>query len=67
VAVEALIGYGHAPADVWNYTPRQLHAFQRIAARRERHEAANRLVLDAMAARGDPKTLEKRVKAMTGD
>src|SRR5678815_4770597 len=67
VAVENLIALGHAPRDVWSYTPRQLKAWSQFAERRKRHEAAELVTLHAMASRGDPKEVERKLKLWTSD
>jgi hypothetical protein len=57
-----LIAWGHPPAEVWRYTPRQIRNFLVIA--NKRRQAERRLLLhdNALAARGDPKALAKAVR-----
>jgi len=51
-AVEELIHNGHARADVWKMTPRQMAAFLQLAMRRKFGEQSQLLTL-MRAARGD--------------
>lgn len=51
-AVEELIHSGHARADVWKMTPRQLAAWSQLAIRRKFGEQVQLLTL-MRAARGD--------------
>jgi hypothetical protein len=53
---------GHPPEAVWNYTPRQTAAFLVIAAKRRRREMRELLQLHSLAARGDPKIVERLLK-----
>jgi CubicO group peptidase (beta-lactamase class C family) len=53
-AVEELIRSGHAPADVWKMTPRQMAAWLQLAMRRKFAEQAQLLTL-MRAARSDDK------------
>jgi hypothetical protein len=52
---------------VWNYTPRRIQAFTKLAERRNRHEDAARLSLHANAARGDASDIKRKVREMTRD
>lgn len=54
---------GHPPADVWRYTPRQMAAFLFFANRRRKRELREQLAIQALAARGEPKAVEKALKA----
>jgi hypothetical protein len=47
---------------LWRSTPRQLQGWLALAARREKQEAAERLNLDFLAARGDPKDVNKTLR-----
>ncbi|RWB26895.1 MAG: hypothetical protein EOQ42_28330 [Mesorhizobium sp.] len=58
---------GHAPKDVWDYTPRSIHGFLGFARRRQRHEAASRLAHATAAARGDPKDVRQLVRELQKD
>lgn len=58
---------GHAPADVWSYTPKQIAGFQRLAAVRRRRDAAEQLSINTMAARGEPREVKKRLKEWQSD
>jgi hypothetical protein len=49
---------------VWTYTPRRLAGFLGFAARRQKREAAVTLSLHSMAARGDPKDVNARLKEL---
>ena len=53
-AVEELIHSGHARADVWKMTPRQMAAWSQLATRRKFGEHAQLLTL-MRAARSDDK------------
>jgi hypothetical protein len=64
--MEALISHGHRPEDVWGYTPRQMVAWLHFASKRRRAEAADGLVLNAMAARGDPKDIKAQIEKLGG-
>jgi hypothetical protein len=57
-----LIAFGHPPADVWNYSPRQTAAFLVIAYRRREREMREQLAMQALAARGDPKAIQQALK-----
>jgi hypothetical protein len=58
---------GHAPADVWGYTPRQIAGFQQLAGVRKRREAAEALAVNTMAARGQPSEVKRRLKEWQSD
>jgi hypothetical protein len=45
-------------------TPRQLAGLLHFAARRKKREAAQLLGLHAMAARGEPRELKKKLKEL---
>lgn len=47
------------------YSPRQLAAFVELAAKRKAREAAAMLSINAVAAQGDPKTINKRIKELS--
>lgn len=53
---------GHPAADVWDYTPRRIAGFLFFARKRLKSEAAQSLSIGAMAARGDPKDVKKRLQ-----
>jgi hypothetical protein len=46
---------------VWGYTPRQLKGYLRLAQIRREHEAAEQLMIAALAARGDPDEIQRQV------
>jgi hypothetical protein len=46
---------------VWGYTPRQAKAFIDLAQVRLEHEAAERLAIAALAARGEPDEVQRKV------
>ena len=52
----------HPPAEVWQYTPRQMAAFLFIAGKRKAREQKALLGLYALASRGDPKELKKMLR-----
>lgn len=51
---------GHPAA--WDYSPRQTAAFLAIANRRRARELKEQLAIQALAARGDPKAIQKALK-----
>jgi hypothetical protein len=55
-----LISAGHL--DALDYTPRQAAAFLRLARLRRRREAGERLAIAALASRGEPDEINKRLK-----
>jgi len=60
LTLEALIAMGHASGDVWDYTPRRIAGFLRVAQARMSQEKADSLALKALAARGDPKEIKRQ-------
>ena len=48
-------------------TPRQIAGSIYFAERRRRREAAERLALDAIAARGEPRALKKQIEDLRRD
>jgi hypothetical protein len=48
-------------------TPRQIAGSLYFVERRRRCEAAERLALDAIAARGEPRVLKKQIQDLTKD
>jgi hypothetical protein len=48
-------------------TPRQIVAYLEFSDEFDRGERANALVIAAVAAQGDNKTIEKTLKEITGD
>lgn len=61
-----MITGGHSVEAVWSYTPRQVAGFLILMRKRRRHDAAELLHLNAMAARADPKQLKRMMKELTG-
>jgi len=57
-----LIAAGHPPAEVWQYTPRQMQGFLFIASRRRQREHKELLALYAMATRGESKEIRKALR-----
>lgn len=53
---------GHPPAVVWQYTPRQMHAFLSIAARRRKREWKEMVAAQALGARGEQRELQRALK-----
>lgn len=41
-------------------TPKRMRIWIELVSRRQRHELAARLMLDALAARGDPKAVKEQ-------
>lgn len=54
-----MIGAGYGRAEVFAMTPREIVASVQLASRRQMREAADRLVLGALAAQGDKKGIEQ--------
>jgi len=48
-------------------TPRQIAGSLYFAERRRRREAAERLALDAIAARGEPRELKRQIERLQKD
>lgn len=57
-----MIAWGHPPAAVWCYTPRQIRNYIFIANKRRQAERRLALADNALAARGDAKALAKAVR-----
>jgi hypothetical protein len=62
-----LIAANYPRAEVWAMTPRQIAGSLYFAERRRKREAAEQLVLHALAARGEPRMLKKRVEDLQRD
>jgi len=56
---------GHPPEAVWNYTPRQLEAYLKLATARRKYEAAEYVSLTLMATRGPPDEVQKQLTDWT--
>jgi len=59
-----LIAYGHPPATVMDYTPRQIAAFLVIATDRRRRELAEQLQINSLAAQGQGKAITAALKEL---
>jgi hypothetical protein len=55
---------GHASRDIWDYTPRRIAGFLRLAHTRMSQEMADSLALQALAARGDPQEVRRQHKVL---
>lgn len=55
---------GHASRDVWDYTPRRIVGFLRVAHFRMSQEKADSLALQTLATRGDAKEVKRQHKAL---
>ena len=55
---------GHCSGDVWDYTPRRIAGFLRVAQARISQEKADSLALQALAARGEPKEVKRQHKEL---
>lgn len=53
---------GHPPSAVWDYSPRQTAAYMQFAIEDRQRELRELLAIMAMAARGDPRAIEKALK-----
>jgi hypothetical protein len=62
-----LIGANYPRAEVWAMTPREIAGALYFAERRRRREAAERLALDALATRGEPRELKKQIEDLRRD
>ena len=51
---------GHGSSDVWDYTPRRIAGFLRVAHARVSKEKADGLALQTLAARGDAKEVKRQ-------
>lgn len=60
--IDELIGAGHAPAAVWEYSPRQLRAYQALSGRRRRVERAELLSIIQLGTRGDAKEIKRTLR-----
>ena len=60
-----MIAYGHPPATVMDYTPRQIGAYIVIAADRKRRELAEHLQIQALAAQGEGKAITGALKDLS--
>ena len=47
---------------MWDYSPRQVAGFVALAALRRKGEMADRLAINTMAARGEPKAVKEQLK-----
>ena len=56
---------GHASEEIWDYTPRRIAGFLRMAHARESQERVDSLAFQALAARGDPQELRRQHKLLT--
>jgi hypothetical protein len=66
-AIDALIGASYSPADVWAMTPRQMAAALYFAGRRRQREAAEKLAMAALAARGEARELKRQLDQLRRD
>jgi hypothetical protein len=62
-AIEGLIHSGHARADVWKMTPRQMAGWSQLAMRRKFGEQVQLLTL-MRAARGDDRHFQALVRKL---
>jgi hypothetical protein len=62
-----LVRFGHSLAEALSLTPRQIVSLLGEHARQERAECAQLLSLHAMAARGEPKEVQKMHKELLED
>ncbi|AZV21476.1 hypothetical protein [Mesorhizobium sp. M7A.F.Ce.TU.012.03.2.1] len=62
--IEELIAIGHRPADVWEYSPREIAGYLVLAGERRKSEASEQLAIATMAARSDPKEIKKLLDKM---
>jgi hypothetical protein len=62
-----LIGANYPPADVWEMTPLQIAGALYFARRRRQHEAAERLAMGALAARGEVREVKRQIEQMQRD
>jgi predicted ArsR family transcriptional regulator len=61
------VALGHPVSACWEYTPRQMAAYLFFARRRRRSDLAEQLGVQAMAARSEPKEIEKQIEKWTTD
>ena len=60
-----MIAAGHP--DPWSYTPRQIAGYLFLSVRRQAREAAMRLSLNTLAARGEPREVKKQIRELSKD
>ena len=60
-----MISYGHPPATVMDYTPRQIAAFLVIAADRRRRELGEQLQINSLASQGQVKAIGAALKDLS--
>jgi hypothetical protein len=62
-----LIAAHYPRAEVWGMTPREIAGSLYFAERRKKRQAAERLALSALAARGEPRELKKQIADLRRD
>jgi hypothetical protein len=63
-AFDALVGLNYRPDDVWKMTPRQIGVALAAGEKRRRRHAAETLAFNTLAARGEPREVEKQMKLL---
>jgi hypothetical protein len=63
-AFDALIGLNYHPDDVWKMTPRQISVALSAGEKRRRRHAAESLAFNTLAARGEPREVEKQMRLL---
>ena len=66
IAITALIRRGFAPEFAITLTPRQIAAYLEFSDELDRIERADALIMTAIGAQGDQKTIEKTLKEIGG-
>lgn len=62
-----MIGAGYGRADVLAMTPREIAAAVHLSSRRRTRDAADRLLLGALAAQGDKKAIEQALSDLKSE
>lgn len=56
--------WGHPPAMLWSYTPKQAAAWATLGMARKRSELAEQLMITATGAQGKSDTINERLKEL---
>jgi hypothetical protein len=58
--------WGHPPAAVWSYTPKQAFAWMTLGAARAKRERAMAIGDNALAAHGEGKHIKRAIEDLSG-
>ena len=62
-----MIAAGYQRCDVWEMTPREIAGCLYFAERRRKHQAAENLMLTALASRGESRDLKRQIESLQRD